>query len=76
MHMTFWLARAKEIRKRDKVCQHCGMTPRKNGRALDVHHTIPYRISKDNSPDNLITLCRSCHSKEDARYNGYKIKLD
>lgn len=45
------------VRERDKyICQYCGKMP-----ALDIHHIIPFRINKDNSLLNLITLCRSCH---------------
>jgi hypothetical protein len=56
---TDWQKLAQEIRKRDNfICQLCG----KKG-ATDVHHIIPRRIKIDNSPDNLITLCRSCHAK-------------
>lgn len=56
-----WMKIAQSIRERDQVCQKCGKTPRDNGRALDVHHKIPARISRDNSPENLIALCMSCH---------------
>ncbi len=49
---------------RDKsTCQHCGI----KGTSLDVHHKIPFLISFDNSLDNLITLCRSCHMREERR---------
>lgn len=70
---AFWYERANEIRERDKVCQHCEKTPQDNGRALDVHHLIPYRVSQDNSPDNLIALCRVCHKKADHDYNDMVI---
>jgi len=73
--LTFWVKRAKEIRVRDKVCQHCNKTPKQNRRALDVHHIIPYRISKDNSPSNLIALCRICHKKADHKLNGHKLSI-
>jgi endogenous inhibitor of DNA gyrase (YacG/DUF329 family) len=54
-----WKKIAQQIRIRDKfICQCCG----KKG-ATDVHHIIPRRIKIDNDPDNLITLCRSCHRK-------------
>jgi hypothetical protein len=54
-----WKKLAQEVRIRDKfVCQYCG---KRN--ATDVHHIIPRRIKIDNSPDNLITLCKSCHRK-------------
>ena len=62
---AYWKNLAEEIRQRDKVCQHCGKTPEENGRALDVHHKIPYRISHIDSPDNLVALCRSCHKTAD-----------
>lgn len=52
------------VYRRDKFkCQHCGI----NGKRLDVHHKIPFLISFDNSLNNLMTLCRSCHMKEEAR---------
>jgi len=45
------------IRKRDRyTCQICGKEP-----ATFVHH-IDYN-KKNCSPDNLITLCNSCHAK-------------
>lgn len=66
--LTFWIERAALIRERDKVCRHCGKTVAQNGRALDVHHIIPYRLSKDNSPENLIALCRSCHRRAEHEY--------
>jgi endogenous inhibitor of DNA gyrase (YacG/DUF329 family) len=54
-----WKKLAQEIRKRDNfTCQLCG----KKG-ATDVHHIFPRRIKIDNSSENLITLCRSCHRK-------------
>lgn len=49
---------------RDKfTCQDCGI----KGIRLDVHHKVPFLISFDNSLSNLITLCRSCHMKEEAK---------
>lgn len=58
-----WKKKKQEIRERDKVCRHCGKTPEKNGRALDVHHIDPFRFSLNNADDNLKALCRSCHMK-------------
>lgn len=45
------------------MCQHCGGF----GIKLHVHHKVPFLTSHDNSFDNLITLCASCHRKEEAR---------
>jgi hypothetical protein len=53
------------IRERDKyTCQICGFHQSKlNGwsKKLSVHH-IDYN-KKNCNPDNLITLCKSCHTK-------------
>ena len=50
----------RSIRERDKyVCRICG--EQQGDIAFDIHH-IDY--NKQNcTPDNLITLCRSCHAK-------------
>ena len=48
----------KSIRERDKyICQLCNKI--QGDKTHDVHH-IDYN-KKNNNPDNLITLCRSCH---------------
>ena len=38
---------------------------------IQVHHKNPYRYSKSHALDNLITLCRSCHSKEELLVNKH-----
>lgn len=49
-----------KIRKRDNYqCQICGKG--ENGKAHDVHHKDYNK--KNNKPENLITLCHSCHTK-------------
>lgn len=68
-----WTVKKKrEVRKRDGYeCQVCGLSQQEHleklGARLNVHHIIPARKFDDaearNSPDNLVTLCRSCHSK-------------
>lgn len=59
---TNWKALSRKIRKRDNyTCQSCRAT----NQPLDVHHIIPFNISRDNSPENLITYCRSCHTSID-----------
>lgn len=57
-------------RERDNnTCQMCGATKQENyNRNMSVHHIIPYYDSFDNSLDNLICLCRRCHSKADRLY--------
>lgn len=56
-----WEDVRKEIYKRDgwlcQVCfKHCA------GQEIQCHHIVPYKISKDNTPSNLITLCNRCHN--------------
>ena len=54
-----WSSIRKQVLERDRyICQYCGKTDE----ILDVHHIIPYRISKDNSMLNLVSLCKNCHS--------------
>ena len=51
-----------QIRKRDNyTCQKCGKTQDELDRKLDVHH-IDYDKT-NNRPENLISLCGSCHMK-------------
>ncbi len=58
----------KSIRERDKyICQICGKES-----AICVHH-IDYN-KKNCNPDNLITLCYSCHPKTNYNKN-YWIKF-
>lgn len=66
-----WKRIAKKIRKRDKhICQICGKRP-----SYQVHHIIPHRITKCDNPENLITLCRSCHKKMEHNIEKFIIFL-
>lgn len=38
--------------------------------SLEVHHILPYRLVHCNKDENLITLCKSCHSKVEPNLNG------
>lgn len=51
-----------QIRERDNhQCQECGFTQKQLGKKLDVHH-IDFN-KNNNNPNNLISLCKSCHSQ-------------
>lgn len=67
-----WKKTRKLVYARDNwTCQKCGIHCHKN---IQCHHIIPFRISEDNSLDNLITLCRQCHAKiEHINYHSHKI---
>src|SRR6266566_7066162 len=49
----------KEVLERDKYqCQKCG-----RGEDLELHHIIPVAVYEMDIIENLITLCRPCHSE-------------
>lgn len=74
-----WNEQKRAARKRDGYkCRHCGITQKKHGRALDVHHITPFRTfgyipgTNDNyilanELTNLITLCKHCHIRAENR---------
>jgi len=56
------------VYKRDNyTCQRCGVTMEETGNPHHIHHIVPFLISFDNSLNNLITLCPSCHRKIEAK---------
>lgn len=64
-----WVRQRRAARGRDNdTCQRCGTT--KPG--LPVHHIRPFRLFSDyrdaNVLNNLITLCPTCHSSEEADF--------
>jgi len=76
-----WKQNRKKALERDEYqCQACNMTQKehatKYGQGLHVHHIIPQSnfddYEKQNALNNLITLCRKCHSK----YEGWNLRPD
>jgi len=59
-----WLNLRKSIFERD--CYKCSACD--SDILLDSHHIIPYRISHDNSKENLLTFCRKCHASIDNQW--------
>lgn len=60
-----WKAQRRLVRERDAgMCQKCGSTDRPQ-----VHHIVPARYGGTHDLSNLITLCRSCHSREEMLVN-------
>ena len=58
------------VRERDNcTCQHC--RGKSKDKRLEVHHLVHRRDGGSDRPDNLITLCKTCHDK----YHAGKIKL-
>jgi len=65
----------KLIRQRDNYkCQLCGMPECENIQKLDIHH-IDYD-KKNLNPNNLISLCRSCHMKTNYNREYWKRYFD
>lgn len=64
-----WQKQRDLVRARDGyTCQNCGI--RETDRQHHVHHKIPFRNfpswEQANQPDNLITLCPTCHKLAEA----------
>jgi len=60
------------VRSRDSYqCRNC----KKKNVKLQVHHIISRKTGGD-SPDNLVTLCKKCHSDYHSDYHSGKIELD
>lgn len=55
--------RPKIVERDECTCQYCGKVC---DSSIHVHHIEPYRETQDNSPENLIALCDSCHGWADA----------
>lgn len=56
----FWNTREYVLHRDNHTCQHCkGKT---HDPVLNVHHIESRKTGRD-SPGNLITLCKTCHSK-------------
>lgn len=51
-----WSRIAATVRRRFPFCAVCGSI-----RKLQVHHIVPYRLTRDNSEANLIPLCVAHH---------------
>jgi len=69
MNKKEWEILADKIRKRDKnTCRKCNKKSIRFETKFGVHHIIPFRISKSNSPINLITACNRCHTQLENNY--------
>lgn len=59
-----WKTIRREALRRTPFCAMCGC-----GQHLQVHHIIPFRLTRDNSQTNLIPLCRACHKRVEAVFH-------
>ena len=51
-----WRTIRRKALRRTPFCAYCGRL-----KTLQVHHIIPFRLTRDNAQTNLIPLCRACH---------------
>lgn len=52
-----WLKIRTAVKNRSPFCACCGTTKKQ----LQVHHIVPFRLTFDNSHENLVPLCLKCH---------------
>ena len=64
----FWNVREYVLHRDNHTCQYC--KGKSGDKILNVHHIVS-RKTGGNSPENLITLCETCHND----YHKGKIKL-
>lgn len=60
-----WNALRFSVFERDKyICQMCGVKCKINGgwRSPQCHHKVPVNCGGDHSWNNLMTLCKRCHT--------------
>ena len=63
-HKDWRSARRAALERDGSRCTIC-----EGGDRVQVHHVIPYRYSHSHAIENLVTLCRRCHSREELRVN-------
>lgn len=67
--LGFWNVREYVLFRDEHTCQHC--KGKKNDKILNVHHIESRKVGGD-APNNLVTLCETCHND----YHKGKIKLN
>lgn len=53
-----WHHVRQEVIRTCPFCAWCGTR-----RSIQIHHIVPFRLTHDNSPRNLIPLCVTCHKR-------------
>lgn len=69
--LGFWNTREYVLFRDGHTCQHCH--GKSKDKVLNVHH-IESRQTGGNAPDNLITLCETCHKAYHQRKIQLKVK--
>ena len=66
---NFWNVREYVLYRDNHICQACN--GKSKDKVLNVHHVTPRADGGTNRPDNLITLCETCHKA----YHKGKLEL-
>ncbi|MCL2014826.1 MAG: RNA-guided endonuclease IscB [Defluviitaleaceae bacterium] len=69
--LDFWNVREYVLFRDNHSCQYC--KGKSKDKILNVHH-IESRKTGGNAPNNLITLCETCHNKHHAKQIKLKVK--
>ena len=75
---TEWKAAVKAVWKRDRAeCQVCG-SPKKRYDNYHIHHIASFADAPELrcDPNNLVLLCRKCHSWVHSKNNNERIFID
>ena len=65
----FWNVREYVLHRDGHTCQHC----KSKEVVLNVHHILSRQTGGDR-PDNLITLCKTCHQKHHQAYCSKQVR--
>lgn len=67
-----WRERRRECYARDGwTCQDCGVHCTKSGPTrIQAHHVVRRRDGGTNDLENLVTLCVTCHTSRERRFDG------
>lgn len=60
-------ARERALERDGWACRRCGEQEKR----ISVHHIVPWRVRQDNSLKNLISLCDTCHPREENHYRQF-----
>ena len=64
---TIWeRLRLKIIERDGRRCNICGIFPER----IEVHHIVPWRLSHDDSEENLMAVCPKCHRHLERGWKG------
>lgn len=71
VHLVEWIKVRDYVFERDKyTCRFCHKKCKPG--EIDCHHIVPHRLTKNDDPSNLISLCKRCHTLADYNFRKYE----